>query len=434
MAGVSRAQAAPERVIVPYSCAKAGARLTVTPSAPHRFNVIGPHEVRRASACWMSGRRAGTAGCALVEVHRFNLSCGGKRVAWADVAAAIMRRGPQSFTRGRVGTTTGFAAVEGTGAQLVAPGRPPAGAARSGILNAVVTSQPLPDITPAAAPGGVGHAPGDATMSLLTDVAHRTLGGGAHLPAVDLASPPSQAPQALMGWMLLLSVGGMGAAAWRWPGAARHLKALAARAALAAIEGSERAWQQLETRVGRGLGLLFAGPGERPRARPLLELKASNAAGAVASMLTETERRISSLKGAGPLGEVLKQECGQLRQRLAGLAAAASEGEEAAERASPGFRNLMRDIERVRRIADSAALSLGARGPARVPKTRAEAFDLLGLNPEAPEGTLKKVADGLRMSWHPDHARDAADRAEREARVKAINVAIELIKGERVVA
>jgi hypothetical protein len=40
----------------------------------------------------------------------------------------------------------------------------------------------------------------------------------------------------------------------------------------------------------------------------------------------------------------------------------------------------------------------------------------------------------LRMNWHPDHARDDEDRAAREARIKAINIALDLINGKRVAA
>jgi hypothetical protein len=124
-----------------------------------------------------------------------------------------------------------------------------------------------------------------------------------------------------------------------------------------------------------------------------------------------------------------------LRHRLEGLVLGAHGDEGGELRAAPVFRNLLRDVERVRRIADSAALSLGAaRSSMRVPETRSEAFAVLGLNPDVADGTLKKVADGLRMSWHPDLARDEADRAEREARMKSINIALELIHGKRVAA
>ena len=462
MIWANAALAAPERVMLPYECTKTGARVTLTPSAPRIFAVLGPHEVRRIAACRLGGRAAGHSGCQLIDVHRFDVSCGTKRTGWAEIAGAIVRRWPHAYTHGRAGMTTGFAALGGTGAQLIAPDAPPA-APHWGLLNALVTSQPLPDLTPVTV-AAIPPAQLDTTMSLLTERAHRdtlavaTAGVDTSISRNDLPAPtppparegaktiaaPSAPPVephalALAGLMLIvtLTAGSAGAALSRLPALAREVKRLTARSALVAIGMSERAWRQIGGGVSAMLALRFGGAaGMRARPAPLLlELKAANAASAVAAMLVETEARLSILKGAGPLREVLAQECMQLRQRLCGLEASASENDEAAARASPGFRNLLRDIERVRRIADSAALSLGAaRGRPRVPATRAEAFDLLGLNPEAPEGTLKKVADGLRMSWHPDHARDASDRAEREARVKAINVAIELIKGGAVVA
>jgi hypothetical protein len=44
---------------------------------------------------------------------------------------------------------------------------------------------------------------------------------------------------------------------------------------------------------------------------------------------------------------------------------------------------------------------------------------------------LKKIVDALRMSWHPDHARDAADRVLREDRIRQINIAWDLINTKR---
>ncbi|MGE0022153.1 MAG: hypothetical protein AB7S70_00795 [Hyphomicrobium sp.] len=64
-----------------------------------------------------------------------------------------------------------------------------------------------------------------------------------------------------------------------------------------------------------------------------------------------------------------------------------------------------------------------------VPRSREDALAVLGmgLGPEANEAAIKKVVDGLRMSWHPDHASDAADRAAREARLKQINAAWDIL-------
>ncbi len=106
----------------------------------------------------------------------------------------------------------------------------------------------------------------------------------------------------------------------------------------------------------------------------------------------------------------------------------AAESQEEELRAAPVYRALVRELERIRRIADGAAASL-ARSPAEtaMPATRSEAFAVLGVNPDVSDGVLKKIVDGLRMSWHPDHARDEDDRRTRETRIRQINIAWDLI-------
>jgi len=226
--------------------------------------------------------------------------------------------------------------------------------------------------------------------------------------------------------------GGGWAAARRWPREARIAKAKAARLALRGIETTETLVARVQQSIAKSPLPFFA---PAIKSKPITDIQAANAASAVAALLADAEGRLADLKNAGPLNDVLRHELGQLRQRLSTLQATAAENDDAAAKASPGFRNLLRDIERVRRIADSAALSIGSgRNATRIPATKAEAFDLLGLNPDVAEGTLKKVADGLRMNWHPDHARDDEDRAAREARIKAINIALDLINGKRVAA
>jgi hypothetical protein len=67
----------------------------------------------------------------------------------------------------------------------------------------------------------------------------------------------------------------------------------------------------------------------------------------------------------------------------------------------------------------------------RLPTTRAEALELLNVGPDAKEGAIKKIIDGLRQSWHPDHANSEPDRHLREMRLKQINAAWEIICGKR---
>ena len=75
--------------------------------------------------------------------------------------------------------------------------------------------------------------------------------------------------------------------------------------------------------------------------------------------------------------------------------------------------------------------SRNGRDDRAIPKTRAEAFEVLGVNPNASEASLKRTVDALRMGWHPDHAKDDADKIMREERTKQINIAWDLIVGKR---
>jgi DnaJ-class molecular chaperone len=68
------------------------------------------------------------------------------------------------------------------------------------------------------------------------------------------------------------------------------------------------------------------------------------------------------------------------------------------------------------------------------PTSVGEAFEMLGINPDASTTVVKKIVDGLRQSWHPDHAKDDADRQLREDRMKQINIAWDVISGRRQVA
>jgi hypothetical protein len=70
---------------------------------------------------------------------------------------------------------------------------------------------------------------------------------------------------------------------------------------------------------------------------------------------------------------------------------------------------------------------------ASIPRTRSEAIEILGMGvmPDANLAAIKKIVDGLRQSWHPDLARDEADRTLREQRMKQINAAWDIIAGRR---
>jgi hypothetical protein len=161
----------------------------------------------------------------------------------------------------------------------------------------------------------------------------------------------------------------------------------------------------------------------------------ANAAENVAALLHQTEVTVAGLRAAAPLRDVLEEEVGHIRRRLAVAKASALDGKGSSKKIGAQFRALIFELERVRRIALSAAASLtDSRQALSIPRTRSEAYAVLGVNADASEGILKKIVDALRMTWHPDHAKDEDDRRLREDRIKQINIAWELIAGKRRVA
>jgi hypothetical protein len=66
-----------------------------------------------------------------------------------------------------------------------------------------------------------------------------------------------------------------------------------------------------------------------------------------------------------------------------------------------------------------------------MPTSYAEALEILGASADASTVAIKKIVDGLRQSWHPDLARSESDRIRREARVRQINVAWDLVAEQR---
>lgn len=86
--------------------------------------------------------------------------------------------------------------------------------------------------------------------------------------------------------------------------------------------------------------------------------------------------------------------------------------------------------------APTPASAVGPAKPGRLedvemPTDYDEALDVLGANPDAILGDIKKIVDGLRRNWHPDHATSEDDRLYRERRLQQINVAWDLISKQR---
>lgn len=155
----------------------------------------------------------------------------------------------------------------------------------------------------------------------------------------------------------------------------------------------------------------------------------------IEARLARAIETVAMVPRAAPLREVLDDELRRVRHRL-GVAQIGGDGGARGRLTAPAFRVIQRDLDRIERIAVSAQRSIGgpettASGAVAMPSSVDEAYEVLGINSNVSEATLKKILDALRMSWHPDLAGDAADRHLREERIKQINIASELIAAER---
>ena len=159
--------------------------------------------------------------------------------------------------------------------------------------------------------------------------------------------------------------------------------------------------------------------------------ESENASAQVTTLLNQIEQVVARLKDGSPLRDVLSQELRLIYYRISAATDAARSGQDPGGKSAARFRGLVRELERVRRIADSAAASvIDPRDRLALPQTRSEAYALLGVNPDASPIVLKKLVDALRVTWHPDHARNESDRLLREERIKQINSAWDLISSD----
>lgn len=77
--------AGPERVVLPYSCTIENGAVTLRPSPERAFAIAEGREVRPFETCDPPFSR----NCTQLTIHRFDMVCGGQRVAWPKVVAAM---------------------------------------------------------------------------------------------------------------------------------------------------------------------------------------------------------------------------------------------------------------------------------------------------------------------------------------------------------
>jgi hypothetical protein len=472
-----------EQLVMPFDCSIEQGQLKLSPAADKAYPIIGPRDEQTLTSCGFSP----STGCRTIMAHRFDISCGGSRVSWMRVVGAI---GSTAAVRSWIKDDRLNVELPSQDASAAKPvcfeGPSRLGArTRHWRRGVVVSNTCLPHrgksrfdqmILP------VGYAPVReigarlAPLSLAGDppnVAEGTASAPAGPSLIPVAFPsdetvlakaypaPSWKPllkpvtreagwvPAALGseWVTIVRSGDdpmaeaaaasgvFGAGSWVW----LLVSMTVATVTVIVRSRTSPAWAVKAAAISPNLPILLARFGLIDLGAVRFDGEADrNLTGAgltVAAILDQAETEVAQLKDAGPLREVLFSELGLVEQRLANVDATAAEGQEEEAKCAPQFRVLVRELQRIRRIAESAAASFScAREPAILPKTTSEAYAILGVNPEVSESVLKKIIDALRMSWHPDHARDEADRCLREDRIRQINIACDLISQNRELA
>ena len=415
--------ASSEQLIVPFTCQMQGnePRLTMAPETT--YAIYGIRHEQPFSSCG-----AGANGsCVTMMVHSFTIGCAGKRLPWSRFAAAAREHGIKL----PAGLPVGYAPVSSLAGRFVLP------SLTKSTSNSALMSVATQDLSP----DSVVEAPYHGAKSGHGHPAWQTIVRADSMPTAESGLGRVAGTVATL-LMLLTAVSLVAAGRWRgirqWPSflavasgptrrrIGRRLKfglnnyvRDAIATAYRAANASFNAWQQRES----------ANPQD----------KLSNAAHILQARLAETDLLVATLADGLLLRDVLQAEIDQVRDR--GMETEKNLRRRDPEKTAAAFRTLLRELDRISRIAQGATQTTQpaveaeyAQRSVDMPRNANEAYRLLGLNADAPPAVAKKLVDALRMTWHPDYARDDGDRNRREDRMKQINAAWDMIKHRRAAA
>ena len=431
---------AQEQIVLPYDCDVVGGRVQVRPSGDQAYRIYGTRRQEQYRAC----SEQNPDRCRSFLVHRFTMACGRERAEWPDVYAAIARitdgrafynndgrlyyrMGPREprdsypfpeprRATGLVEMPDGYAPIAGVDAiftpldprvaELEDGGGRTAAQARSGPKPSFApalapNSDQKPNASDNVTPAGVKAGDGQSAEVRLEPKPPNTPAVEIPLETSSTSPPPATPakPDAVDGKSVAPAVPTIlnNPAAKELASASRTETVVAAAEVApppspATVEGP------------RGEG--WSATGGSGISVPPLAFAILIAAATLATLLVILKRQAAAPLAAGPLRVPVEPVLPGLEPRLS----------------SPAGQALT-----VREQPSAPAVSKSAASAHGMPGSREEALALLGLSAGATDAVIRKVIEALRQSWHPDLATDEADRAMREERIKAINVAAGLL-------
>ncbi len=442
-------------VSLDYACRLDGGRIGLVPSGEQTYPIVGSRERQTITAC----SRTSGSGCHSIVIHRFIFECDGFRVPWIEASDSLHRGRPRKVAviGGRMTLRDWSSPGDRRGSSAISL---PVGFAPSPVGGLRFTTLPTKDRRDMR-PSGEARSKAVVPVPTAAPVAKPVV------PAAIVSTAPSDPPADDAGWTATVSYASDNSptAVWSPPNRQSVSDVLLVSIALAALllSGSAVLARQMMGPSDAPAGLLRllpagTGPPRGPGVPPP-PLKPSSAA--ATELPPETATRLSDTLGEaaswaavlemqstatpllllvrqmvadhvreGELNAILTSDLERIAERLDGSELAAALASPSAEPARALYGQMLAEIERIRaiaRIEHQRALDVQAVA-LRPPVTTEEAYQFLGVNPKAEEGMAKRLVDALRQNWHPDLARDEADRCEREDRIKRINAAWDLIR------
>lgn len=455
----SGAMAGQPAVSLDYACQIDGGRIGLVPSAEQTYAIVGSRERQTIIAC----NRSNASGCQSIVIHRFIFDCNGFRVPWIEASESLLRGRPWKVAviGGRMTLRDWSSPGDRDGRSAVTL---PVGFAPSPVGGLRFTTLPTKDRrdlrpTNEVRSGTVAHMP---TRAPTGAPAPKPV-----VPSATISEASLDPPADDVGWTATVSYAtdNTPSAGWLTPNRQSVSDVLLVSIALAALllSGSAVLARQMLGPSEMPPGLLRLPPAGTAPSRgsgvPPPPSKPSSAA--EAGLPPESATRLSDALGEaaswaavfemqstatpllllvkqmvidhvreGELNAILTSDLERISDRLGGSELATALACPSAEPARALYVQILAEIERIRaiaRIEHQRALDVQS-GALRPPVTTEEAYQFLGVNPKADEGMAKRLVDALRQNWHPDLARDEADRCEREDRIKRINAAWDLIR------
>ncbi len=465
MTPVATPAEARERVVLPFQCQIANGQPVLIPDSPTAYSVLGRHESQEVTICAPANNNS----CQIVLVHRFTMVCDGAEVPWTSVVSA----GP-ARRDGRIDSENGLFRMRVSQERSPASAGPCVGNARNephmlgGPLALLCARRAqMMAANYVALPFGFAPMLGLDGIFInderpLADVVPSRRGRAAELHGQETKSKTARTATSLSAPQKTP----LAAAALAAPVGVRPLPKNSAP--IAATSATQHAAAKEPPRPVVLTDAPLMPPTEphdtsKPAAALLLEQPTtSHTNGPVART---GSAGVGSLTAASNFGTTPSQVDQQARhpwdslltdndQRLVVasivtfLMAAFSLlllGRDRRKRTPARPRDnfivslagahvartaLTRDATAATALAiGSAATPPTVAEPDAMPSSRMDAFRVLGIGAatDISMANLKEIVDALRWRWHPDLAHDGNDRAERELRIRQINVAWDVI-------